>query len=374
MLELALGTGAVALAAACNSSTSSATSAPAKPAATTAPAKPAATTSPAAAGKASENVVVRLDLLPLSYPAPFYVAQDKGWYDEQGLTVEVGDAKGSGQAAQLVGTGNATFGYVEGGALVKAFATGLPSKSVALAFAKPPLGYAYTKDTGVKTPKDLEGKTYGAVPFSATFQFGPAFAEANGIDVSKVPGVNVEPGSSIQLAATMKVDSIDAAVGEEDFLLIKAGRDAATFGLAEYGLNDVGHAIVATTMTIQQKPEMVRRFLDATLPGQRLKKRNQGDALESFAKLNPDSDRDLAANQLKASAPLWSNPSGAQTEQEWQSTIGLIANQAGTDAEDERPVHQRPVAKAVAASDRGGWQRSQANRYGGGVPSGRGAA
>src|SRR5262249_57776072 len=77
------------------------------PAAAPTPVAPAPAPAVKGAPPEPENVSVRLDWIPGSHHAPFYVALDKGWYAEQGLDVEIGPANGSGQAAQLVTAGTA---------------------------------------------------------------------------------------------------------------------------------------------------------------------------------------------------------------------------------------------------------------------------
>lgn len=107
-------------------------------------------------------------------------------------------------------------------------------------------------------------------------------------------------------------------------------------GLAEYGHHHVGNAIVANTATIRQKPDMIRRFLDATLRGYNSTKSSHNDALGTVLKRNADVKRGLADNQLKASVPLWGSPFGAQTQQQRLSSIDLIAKYAKLDKTPNR--------------------------------------
>jgi NitT/TauT family transport system substrate-binding protein len=266
-----------------------------------------------------------MDWSPSPYHAPFYVALAKGWYDEGGLEVTIGETKGSGQAAQLVGAGDAQFGYVDGPVLLSSVVSGAPLKSVALTFAKSATGYAYAIDTGIKTPKDLEGKTFAALPFGTSTQLWPAFAQVNGIDVSKVTVVTVDAAASTQTVAARRADFTSAVAGADEFVITKAGRPAAFLGHSEHGLSYVGHAVVASATTIQQKPDVVRSFVGATVRGYDFTKANMDEALDLVIKAAPEVPRDKGESHLKASIPLWSTPSGAQTAQQWQSTIDLIA-------------------------------------------------
>jgi NitT/TauT family transport system substrate-binding protein len=315
-LTLALAAFVASLSIGCTQGAPAPTSPPAPQAAAT----PAQSVPP----QQREQVVMVLSFLPLSYHAPYYIALDKGWYAEQGLDVEVRESRGSSIAIQLVSTGQATFGDIEAGVLVRSIAKGAPIKSLALEFAKSPLGYAYARDADIKTPNDLEGKTFITTPVSAAFVLWPAFAAANGIDTSKVTILNADPGLLFQSVASRRADFTVAAVGEGDYLITQLGRPAGIFLMADYGLNYVGNALVAQTSTIQQSPDMVRRFVGATLRAFDFAKANHQEALDIFLKHNPDTRREFAENLFKESTRFWSSPSGVQTEQQWQATIDLL--------------------------------------------------
>src|SRR5262249_17871918 len=145
-----------------------------------APASAPAASQPAAPPRL-EPVILLLDWFPDGYHAPFYVAREKGYFREAGLEVDIKEGKGSGNVAQLVGTKNATFGVSEGAAEAKAIGQDVPVGVVAGVFRRSPLGLSYIRESGINAPKDLEGKTYGTVPASATHTLWPTFAAANGI-------------------------------------------------------------------------------------------------------------------------------------------------------------------------------------------------
>src|SRR5262245_31790674 len=109
-----------------------------------------------------------------------------------------------------------------------------------------------------------------------------------------------------QLVIGKRGDITDGAVGADEYLITLEGRPSGIFLLGDYGLKLVGHAIVASNESIQQKPDMVRRFVDATLRGYDFVKANQPEALEIFFRRNPDASRPLNENQLKERVPLFS--------------------------------------------------------------------
>ncbi len=272
-----------------------------------------------------EKMSFRLDFLPAGFHTPFFVAHEQGWYRDQGLDVEIGGSNGSSQAATLVATGNATAAIVDGGAIVRAIASGQPIKCVALCLAKTPLGYAVPDDVNVRTPKDLEGKTYGALTSGAAYQLWPLFAATNGIDTSKITTVNLDAAGIVPALLQRRVDFVDAIAGRLDLFMAEGGRPGRTLLLADYGIEYLGHGLVANVQTIREKPDLVRRFLEATRRGFEFTRTNPDDALEIFNKQGTNERPAAAEAALKAVIPLWASPWGAQTEPQWQKMIELVA-------------------------------------------------
>ena len=85
---------------------------------------------------AQEKVTVRMDFLPAGTHAPFHLAVAKGWYREAGLDVEVQDGRGSINTIQLVGAGQADFGWVSLGPMAIAREQGMRLKAVAGVFRR----------------------------------------------------------------------------------------------------------------------------------------------------------------------------------------------------------------------------------------------
>jgi NitT/TauT family transport system substrate-binding protein len=300
-------------------------SAPANPPA----AAPAAAQPPAPAQP--EKVILLLDWFPDGYHAPFYVAREKGYYREAGLEVEIIEGKGSGNVAQLVGTKNATFGFAEGGAVAKAIGQGVPARMVAGIFRRSPLGLSYIRESGINTPKDLEGKTYGVVPASATHTLWPAFAAVNQIDDSKITEVNIDPTGADAAMLTGRIHFTDAIVSGEPIRYTVAGKSGAIFLFSDHGLTVVGHGIIAHTDTVREKPALVQSFVTASLKGWETTRQNPEEAVDIFRQSVPEKSREVALPALQGTLPLLDSestrdkPLGFQSDSDWESTLQILA-------------------------------------------------
>src|SRR6202035_1799917 len=96
----------------------------------------------------------------------FYVALDKGYYKAEGLNVTILRGQGSIDAIKKVASGAATIGFADAGSLTLARSNdSIPVKMLAIVYATPPQAIFALADKGIKTPKDLEGKTLADTAF-----------------------------------------------------------------------------------------------------------------------------------------------------------------------------------------------------------------
>lgn len=201
--------------------------------------------------------------------AYFYVALDKGYYKAEGLDVNILRGQGSADAIKKVASGAAAFGFADAGSLVLARGNDqVPVKMVAVVYATPPQAIFTLTESGIKTPKDLEGKTLADTASSSVRLLFPAYAEAAGIDASKVTWVTADGAALSSVLATKKADGIGQfLVGQP--LVEKATAPNAVTALAykDAGLNFYSNGLIASEDVIAKNPEMVRGFVRATLKG-----------------------------------------------------------------------------------------------------------
>ena len=113
------------------------------------------------AKKAPEKIDFLLDWKAESYFAAYYVAQEKGFYKKENLSVNILAGKGAETTAKLVGTGKYPLGSCSAPATVIARSMGVPIISVAVLYQQSPSVIFSLKEKGIKEPKDLLGKTLG---------------------------------------------------------------------------------------------------------------------------------------------------------------------------------------------------------------------
>jgi NitT/TauT family transport system substrate-binding protein len=199
----------------------------------------------------------------------FFVALDKGFYKAEGLNVNIIRGQGSIDAVKKVATGAAQIGFADAGAVILARANdSIPVKLVAIIYAKPPHAVFALADSGIKVPKDLEGRTVADAPFGAQRLIFNSYALAAGIDTNKVKWISAEGSALTSLLGTHRVDAIGQFIVGQP--LIETGvkpNKVVRFAYKDAGMDYYGNGIIATEETIAKSPGMIKAFVRATLKG-----------------------------------------------------------------------------------------------------------
>jgi len=238
--------------------------------------------------------------------AYFFVALDKGYYADAGLDVKILRGQGSVDAIRQTGANNATFGFADAGSLVLARGNDhIPVKLAAIVYAKPPQGIFCREDSGIRTPKDLEGASIANPPGGATVDMFPIYAKAAGIDAGKVKWVVAGSEALPAMLATNKVPCVGQFVVGEPLLARQAAPEKLVrFGFADVGLNFYGNGIVATDATFASRPDLVRRFVAATIHGMKDAFADPDQAGAILHKYHREIDIEVGAGETRAVAAL----------------------------------------------------------------------
>ncbi len=223
-------------------------------------------TNTTATSKTMKSVSVVFSWIPYQpHDYAFWLALDRGWYKKAGLDVKFSNVMGSNPAIQAVVGGQADIGVTTSAAFTKAVAQHkLPLKMVAVFHQKDILSLRYFKKSGIKSPKDLEGKTVGLVTGSMAQVLWPAFARVTGIDTSKVKLVNTDWHSFNSAFVTGRIHATNSALGlSQNIKLAREGKPVGEFVFSDY-LKIMGHGIIVTDKMIGKDSKTVRAFVKVT--------------------------------------------------------------------------------------------------------------
>ncbi len=153
----------------------------------------------AAPARAEDKVQFRLNWILYGFHTPFYLGLERGYYKDEGIELTIGEGQGSVRAVQTVGAKGDTFGLSDGGSVIAGVSKGAPVKSVMAITNSSPYAVTARNDVGIKTLKDLEGKTIASAP-------GEAGLAIKDPDASIKAGQKVKPDLDTALSlAQLKV-------------------------------------------------------------------------------------------------------------------------------------------------------------------------
>lgn len=219
-----------------------------------------------AAAPAAEKVTLRTNWLFYGSHAIFFLGIDKGFYEQEGIDLVVKQGNGSGNAVRLVANKDSTFAYASAVTMLNLAAQGAPVIAVATIDAQGTDAVLVDPDSGIKSFKDLEGKNVLTTAGAGVNTLFPVAARNAGADPDKIKLTNVAESalvsSYLQKLAPAMLGGIDDKPAE-----IKAagGKPPLVFNYADYGVHQPGYAIVAHRDTVATNPDLVRRFVRATL-------------------------------------------------------------------------------------------------------------
>jgi len=257
-------------------------------------------------GSAADKITFVTDFGFNGRHAYYYVAQEKGYYAAAGLEVTFVRGRGSADAIKQVAAGSADIGFADAGALVLARGNDqIPVQLVAIVYAEPPHAIYAIEGSGIGGPKDLEGRKVADTAFSAVPKMFNAYAKAANIDPGKVSWVVANSDALPGMLATGNVDAIGQYIVGEPLLRGRiAPKKLVRLAYSDVGLDYYGNGIIATEATIQQKADLVRRFVGATVKGMKDAFADPAAAGNIIHKYHKQIDPAIGAGETEAVAAL----------------------------------------------------------------------
>lgn len=286
------------------------------------------------AALAKDNVTFALDWIVNGTHAGYYVAREMGYYDEEDLDVELSRGFGSGDTVRRVGAGAATFGIADSSAVVSAIGNeDIPVRIVGMVFGKAPLGVIYLAESGIAEPKDLEGRRIARSASGSSVNMFPGFLQANELDRSTMQETVADANTLLPLLMSGQVDAVlgqTINIGRYQALARQQGQTALGMNYADYGMEAYGNAIIASVETVETNPDLVRRFVRASLRGIAYAIVNQEAAMDIMKTAQPEIDANAAREELDElfefvmSEEVKENGLGYMTEERMGTTINNV--------------------------------------------------
>ncbi|MFD2183289.1 ABC transporter substrate-binding protein [Rhodoplanes azumiensis] len=283
------------------------------------------------AAEAADKVTFVTDFGFNGRHAYYFVALDKGYYKDAGLDVEIVRGQGSADAVKQVAAKTAQLGFADAAAVILGRGNDqIPVKLVAMVYAKPPHAIYVLKESGIAKPKDLEGKRVADTAFSAMPKMFDAYAKAAGIDPAKVSWIVAASDALPGMLNLGRAEGIGQfTVGEALLKKAAGGKELVRLAYGDVGLDYYSNGIIATDETIRTNPDLVKRFVAATMRGLKDAIADPAAAGAIMNKYHRQVDVDVATAETAAVAALAQvpgEPLGAVNPARVQKTIDIVSD------------------------------------------------
>ncbi len=250
---------------------------------------------------AQSQLVVILDWLPNPNHVPLYVAHEMGFFAAEGLAVSLHapTAFDPSDPAKLAASGRVDLAITTPINLIVIRSQNAPLTAVGSLIQKPLGGLLALKERGIQTLKDFKGRTIGYSLEPEEPVLWAAMLETAGLKPGDYTLINVG-FDTLPALLTGQVDAIGAFRNVEKILVeVQERKETVFFPFEEHGIPDHPQLVfIANETMVQQKSELLKRFLRAVARAVTLTLQDPTRAFGLFLKANPDLQREADLNRL----------------------------------------------------------------------------
>mgnify|MGYP001131208150 CR=1 FL=1 len=238
-----------------------------------------------------------LNWIPDASHTGYFVAKEKGLYEQQGLDVDIVPGQGSSYAAKLVAAGGAQFGDPQAPAFLSAVSKDLPLLCVGMEFQSTQSAFFSLASSKIKTPQDWIGKKVGIIPETSGFIEYQALLAHSGIDRKKL----VEVPMGFDVVSPLVTRQVDVSNGMlyEYYTFLGKGINVTYVYPPDFGVNMYSTGIVTNLDFAKNNPDVVRGFLRGTIDGWLYAFDHPGEAVDILAKTVPEINRAMELQKLQ---------------------------------------------------------------------------
>lgn len=216
------------------------------------------------------------------------------------LNLEVG---GEGRdPLKLVRDGD--IGVASADEVIRAIDKGADVRIIGVLNDTHPAAFISLASSGIRTPKDFEGRRVGILPFGATGLIYQAMIENAGVDRSKIQEVVVSPDLRPFIAGTVN-DVQPVFQYDEPVSLEKQNISFNLIDPRQFGVDFKGQCYFASTSTIKQQPDGLVRALAALAAGWEHAARAPQDAVDALRARSPSLTIDEELPRLRKALPFF---------------------------------------------------------------------
>lgn len=285
------------------------------------------------------DVSLALDWFPNSNHAGIYAALDQGYFEDEGLDVDVYTPADPASVLQSVGAGRDDFGISYQTDLLQARSEGVPVVSV-MGIVQHPLNSVMTlESSGITRPADLRGKKVGYPGIPSNEGLLATMLESDGLTLDDVELVDV----GFALTQPLAAGTVDAIVGaywtHESIVLEQEGFPVNVMRMEEWGVPDFYELVLVTNKeTVSDRPVVVEMLVRALKRGFEYALANPQESIDMLVEHGGDAVlEEVEREGVELLVPMWDDgvapEFGWQTAERWEAYAAWMKERELIDAE-----------------------------------------
>ncbi len=241
-----------------------------------------------------------------------WIAQEKGYFAEAGLDVDIKLGAATGENLKALAAGQADFLHADlmGSMILAGQGTYRDFRAFAVVHQRTLVSIITPAGGPIKAPADLRGKKLGAATGSVNQLLFPAYARAAGFDPATVTWVNSTPQQIPALLAAGRVDALSTFLIGAPGIEKAAGKPMTVLPYGDQLPDLYGNALVTSAERAASDPGLVKRFRDAALKGLAYTIAHPDEAADLLHERNPAAAVAAAKGEITLMAPYTTPPAG----------------------------------------------------------------
>ncbi len=285
---------------------------------------------------------LRLSWLVKGEYSHLFVAQEKGYFEEEGIDINILEGSEKATPIQLLISGDDQFSYLAADDMIVARTKGMDVKMTSCILQKLPQVVMAMPDVKLDGPADMAGKKVVETAGGSLPVVLDAFLSYNGVDPDSVELVIADWGAKTAAFLNGDVEMMGGyATNDLATMEAKMGMEFNYFFLGDYGFNMMAHGIVASTEYIEENPEIVAAVNRAVRRGAEYTVAHPVEAADIMSALFPDSlVKEITRKQVERTIELFTTPEtegkplGWISEDSLEQTISILYDNGAIDSRE----------------------------------------
>lgn len=251
-----------------------------------------------------------LDFVPNAVHAGIYRALAAGYYRKEGIDLEIRTPSSTTDTARLLVAGRAEFGLLDGLDLGKQVSEARPLRASMAVLRRPAGGLVTLSDSDIRSPADLAGRKVGETGAPSDRAVFETMVESAGGNPARSEVVSIGFGG-VQALIAGRIDAFTGYVPADSTAVESKGYPTRSFPFDRFGGPPYPGLVVATSFsTAAESPELIRRFVRATVRGYRDAIADPERAVADLAELADGVEPGFALESFDAYRPYFGPPAG----------------------------------------------------------------